>query len=80
MNLKLIGGALINLDNVLHVHFERDEGRNSLRATIRFVDGSEDALYHLAASALLDWVDSANGSEVEIILSPAELPSTRPAP
>jgi hypothetical protein len=65
MNLKLLGGDLINFDNVLHVSFGKDAGEANLKATIRFVDGSEREFGHRPAMILLKWIDKYLDSEVD---------------
>jgi hypothetical protein len=65
MNLKLLGMDLINFDNVLHVSFGKDSGGTNMKATFRFVDGSEREFGHRAAMILLKWIEKYIDSEVD---------------
>jgi hypothetical protein len=57
VNLKLIGLNLINFDNLLHVRFDKESSGTSLKATFRFVDGSERDFEHADSLSLLNWMD-----------------------
>jgi hypothetical protein len=75
LNLKLLGMDVINFDNVIHVSFGKDSGGTNLKATFRFIDGSERDFGHREAMILLKWIEKYLESEVDPLGHYDQLPN-----